>query len=123
MWRRAVWAPRGLHDVPAGLWPVPYDDDHYHDHTPLQHLLRHGYRFVPRPVFGAVRLWSWNSPQPTLPASHGAAELRPLSGKLSIPTMPTPGMGVPADHHHHLALRRSRSAPRHIRYGDVQEKL
>src|SRR2546422_2743775 len=26
MWGRAVWALRGLFDVPAGLWPVPYDD-------------------------------------------------------------------------------------------------
>jgi hypothetical protein len=30
---------------------------------------------------------------------------------------------VPGDHHHDLALQRSRSALRHMRYGDVQGKL
>ena len=30
---------------------------------------------------------------------------------------------MPGDHHDHLALQRSRSALRHMWYGDVQEKL
>src|SRR5213596_2294448 len=77
---------------PGRLLAEPLRDDHHHDHAPLQHLLRHGHRSVPRPVFGAVRLWRWTSTQRILPAPHGAAGLRPLSGKLSIPTMPTRGM-------------------------------
>src|SRR5436309_16120358 len=99
MWGRAVWVLRGLFDVPAGLWPVPYDD-HHHDHAPLQHLLRHGHRSVSRPVFDEFRLWT--TTQRTVPARHGAAEYRRLSGKL--PTMPNRGLGAPDDHPHDHAL-------------------
>jgi len=62
MWGRAVWAFRELFDVPAGLWPVPYDDQHHHD--PDQHLdanhaaaLRHLPRLLRRslPCWAVVR--------------------------------------------------------------------
>ena len=104
------------------LSALPGRYDHHHDHAPLQYLLRHGHRSVPRPVFDVFRLWTATT-QRTLPARHGAAEHRRLFCK--HPTMPTRGMRVPDEHHHHhdLALQRSRSALRHMRYGDVQGKL
>src|SRR5438093_13634550 len=86
MWGRAVWALRGLFDVPAGL--LPYGD-HYHDNAPLQNLLRDGHTCVRRPVFDGFRLWTTTTTttQRTLPARHGAAA-------------PRLHMRVPGDHHH-----------------------
>ena len=91
MWGRTVRALRGLFDVPAGLWPVPYGD-HYHDNAPLQNLLRDGHTCVRGPVFDGFRLrTTTTTTQRTLPARHGAAAHRLH-------------MSVPDDHHHHFLL-------------------
>ena len=74
MWGRAVWAPRGLFDVPAGLWDVHHDDhldDNHHDET--SQLLHHDHHPVVRSRF---------------PAPDLSAQFRRLSGRTDVPDGP-----------------------------------